>query len=284
MRTLLLSAAALAALCTPSQAQLQLPKKSPKASTTQTLAATEITIDYHRPAVRGRTIWGDLVPYDKTWRAGANNATTVSFGGDVEVAGQHVPKGRYALFVVPKKAAWTVILNSVDNQWGSRNHDPKQDVARFDVEPTKVANQEYLLYSIEPIALGQAQIQLSWEKLRIAIPVEVDVQALMQQRIAEAIAAAGPDDWQIYYRCAKYHLDNKLDLLQALEWSNKSVEIKQSSWNLDQLAQLLHATGDTAEAIPPLQRALELARADKSVPADYIARVEQTLKEWQASL
>jgi len=284
MRTFLLSVAALATLAATSQAQLALPKKSPQASVTQLLAATEISIEYHRPAVRGRTIWGDLVPYDKVWRAGANNATVISFSGAVELAGHELPKGRYAFFVIPKQGAWTVIINSVDKQWGALNHDPKQDVVRFDVEPTKIANQEYLLYSIEPLTAGKAEIRLAWEQLRIAFPIEIDVDRVMQQRIAEALSKAGPNDWQIYYQSAKYHLDNQLDLLQALEWSNKSVAIEQSFWNLEQLAQLLHATGETTEAIPPLERALELARANKAVPTAFITRIEETLKEWEAAL
>ena len=138
-----------------------------------------------------------------------------------------------------------------------------------------------MLFSVEPAATGKADVRLAWEKLQITFPVEVDVHAIMAARITEAIAKT-PEDWRVYYQAASYHLDNELDLIQAREWAGKSVEIQQSSWNLDLLARLLHATGDTAEAIPALTRAIEMAR-ERKAPAESIAALEKRLAEWKAA-
>ena len=285
MRSLLLAPAALCTLALTASAQIQAPAKSPKASFTESIGSTEITVDYCRPAVRGRTIFGDLVPYDEVWRAGANAATAISFSSDVKLAGQDIAKGRYAFFVTPQaKGPWKVILNSVDEQWGSYNRDPEKDVLTFEVEPTSCAHQEYLRIAVDPTAMGKGEMSLAWDKTRIAFPISVDVHKVMTARITEAISKAGPEDWQVYYQAASYHYDNKLDLMQAMTWVNKSVEIEQQPQNLVLLANLRHETGDTAEAIPPMKRAIELAKPLGERAANYIKRLESTIKEWEASM
>jgi tetratricopeptide (TPR) repeat protein len=197
----------------------------------------------------------------------------------VRIAGSEVAAGRYALFAIPGKERWTIVLNAVGEQWGAYNHDPQKDVLRFDVRPQAVPLREYLTWTIDPTGAESVEVSLAWEKLRVAFALEIDVHAVVQQQIREALAKAGPEDWRLYYQAARYYHDNRLDLAQALEWINRSVEIQQSSWNLELLARLLHDTGDTVEAIPPLEKALELARA--SAPEEYVTGLERTLKEWR---
>jgi len=283
MRTFLtLTALALPLTAATARAQLKLPQLSPAASVRQVVGTAEISVDYHRPAVRGRVIWGDLVPYDTVWRTGANEATVVAFDSPVSIAGTEVPAGRYGLFTIPGKERWTFVLNSIDKQWGAYAYDASKDVLRTDVKPRAVPHREYMAIEVEPIGPGSAELRVTWEKLQVVLTIEIDVHGIVKRRIQEALAQARPDDAQLYMQAARYYYDNNLDLVQALEWANTSVAAQQSSWNLELLARLLHATGDTAEAIPPLEKAIEMARS--SAPAEYIEGLEKTLKEWQAAM
>jgi Protein of unknown function (DUF2911) len=282
MRTFLtLTALALAPTAATARAQLELPQLSPAASVKQVVGTATITVDYHRPAVRGRVIWGELVPYDEVWRTGANEATAIRFDSPVTIGGHEVPAGRYGLFTIPGRETWTFVLNSVDDQWGAYQYDAAKDVLRVDVKPRAAPHREWMSIEVEPTGPGSAELRVTWEKLQVALPIEVDVHAIVQQRIREALARAKPGDAQLYLQAARYYYDNKLDLVQALEWVNQSVAAQQSPRNLELLARLLHDTGDTAEAIPPLQRAIELARG--SAPAEYVEGLEKVLAEWQTA-
>ena len=128
-------------------AQVDLPRLSPKASVSQTIGYTNITIDYGRPGVKERTIWGGLVPYNQVWRTGANEATTIQFTTDVTVNGEKVPAGKYSLFTVPTPDMWTVVFNKVDKQWGAFNYKQEDDLLRFDVKPERGAFTERLLFT-----------------------------------------------------------------------------------------------------------------------------------------
>jgi hypothetical protein len=140
---------------------------SPRKEMTTTLGGVQVTVDYGSPSVKGREIWGGLEPYDRVWRAGANGATAVTFSDDVLVEGQPLAAGTYALFVIPRQGDWTVVFNSVAEQWGAYDHDPAKDVLRADISPRmEEANQESLEYYSE----GN-DLVLRWEK--IALPVTI---------------------------------------------------------------------------------------------------------------
>lgn len=141
-------------------------RKSKNGETTATIDGVDVKITYGRPKVRGRTIWGDLVPYDAVWRAGADEATTITFSGDVTIEGQPLPAGTYSLFTIPTQETWTVIFNKVANQWGAYDYDDSQDALRVQVQPTTGDHVEELTYSVE----GNAVV-LAWEELRV--PFEV---------------------------------------------------------------------------------------------------------------
>lgn len=147
---------------------------SPKASVMQIVGLTEVKIDYNRPGVKKRTIWGDLVPYNKVWRAGANEATTISFSSDVLVEGKKLPAGTYSFFVIPNKDEWTLIFNKVSEQWGAFEYNEAEDALRVTVKPKSNDFEEWLTYSFNNYdAKSQsAVINLEWEKLKVPFKVE----------------------------------------------------------------------------------------------------------------
>ena len=172
MRKLLICLA-LAVLALPLAAQqLRLPRPSPNATLTQTVGLTDITIKYSRPGVKGRQIWGALVPYDQIWRTGANEATTISFSDDVMINGQKLAKGNYALFTIPGKDQWTLGFNSQAEQWGAFNHDKSKDVLSVMVKPEKAEYREWMEFEIPEMTTDTAKIAMRWENL--AVPFTVD--------------------------------------------------------------------------------------------------------------
>jgi hypothetical protein len=148
---------------------------SPKASISQTVGFTDVTISYSRPGVKGRKIWGDLVPYDKVWRAGANEATKITFSTDVMIEGKRLSAGSYGFFAVPGKNEWTLIFNKVADQWGAFEYNEAQDVLRINVNPEKNSFTEWLRYGITKTSDSAAVISLEWDKLKVPFKIEVKI-------------------------------------------------------------------------------------------------------------
>jgi hypothetical protein len=149
------------------------PRPSPNAAVSQTIGFTDVAVTYCRPGVKGRVIWGDLVPYDKVWRTGANEATTITFSDDVMIEGQKLAKGKYGVFTIPTKTTWTVIFNKTAQQWGAYQYKPEDDVLRVTVTPKEGAFQERMLFTFDNLSDKSAQLVLSWEKLQVPVKIEV---------------------------------------------------------------------------------------------------------------
>lgn len=162
--------------CVSETAQDQIPRLSPKSFVGQTVGYTDVIIRYGSPGVKGRTIWGELVPFDQVWRAGANEATTMEFSNDVFINNNKVPAGRYSFFVIPSKSNWTIIFNKIDEQWGSFKYDAKEDLFRFSVNPQENNFVERLRYIIEYKTAFTANIILEWEKLKIVFEVNSNIE------------------------------------------------------------------------------------------------------------
>jgi len=161
-----------------SQSYAQNDKKvriSPKASVIQTVGFTDIRIDYNRPGVKERIIWGGLVPYNKVWRAGANEATKFTFSTDVKINGKTLRAGSYSFFVIPTKENWTVIFNRVADQWGAFEYNEAEDALRFEITPDEGNMQEWLAYTITKTSDNSAIVRLEWEKLNVPFTVEVSI-------------------------------------------------------------------------------------------------------------
>lgn len=153
-------------------AQNKMPRLSPKAMVGQTIGYTDVEIHYGSPGVKGRKIWGALVPYDTVWRAGANEATTIEFNNDVKINGHKVPAGKYSLFLIPTKNKWVVILNKIYDQWGAFKYNEKEDQLRFKVTPEKNKFTERLKYSFEYKSPFVADVLIEWEKLKLSFSIE----------------------------------------------------------------------------------------------------------------
>jgi hypothetical protein len=250
------------------RADVDLPRPSPFAKVSQVVGLTEITVDYSSPGVKGRKIWGALVPYDQMWRAGANTATKITFSKDVTFAGKPVPAGTYAFFVIPGKSEWTVILNKKADQAGTgRDYKPEQDLLRAGVKPKAAPFRERLAYEITDFTDDKATLSLEWEKVQLPIPIAL---ATSTQAMAN-IQAAIDGTWRTYANAARYMLESKKDYDTGLKYADQSVALKEDWYNLWIKAQLLAAKGNHKEATTLAERADQLGQ--KEGPG-YFAQAE----------
>ncbi|PWT90335.1 MAG: hypothetical protein C5B54_07340 [Acidobacteria bacterium] len=259
----------------------QLPRVSQKASVMQTIGLTDVTITYSRPGVKGRTIWGELVPYDQVWRTGANEATTIDFSKDVKINGQAVPAGTYSLHTIPGKEEWTIILNKVAKQWGSFKYDQAQDLLRFKVKPEQGPNEEWLTFSFPDVKQDSATVQLAWEKVRVKFQIDADTKTQAVANIKKALAA-GPKDWELPYDAAEYAFNANTNKEDATKWVDQSISMKPTFWNLSLKAQMLAQNGDTKDAIATAEKAVQMGKDNKD-EASAIQEAEKRLAEWKAS-
>ncbi len=257
------------------------PKLSPRSTVSQTVGTTTVSVDYHRPQVRGRKIWGELVPFGQVWRTGANEATTVTFSDPVKVNGQSVPAGTYALFSIPGPEQWTLILNKRARQFGAFEYQPKDDLIRFVVKAKAVKEfSEWLTYEVYPASRSSAYVDLYWEKLRVSFLVEVDVDSIVTARMKRAMSRAGEHDWKIYAEAAEYFVEQDKELAQALRWAEKSIRIQENPVNLSVKAHILRAISQPTQAYQTLERALKIARSQNAGPA-VIGPIQSTLDLWK---
>lgn len=260
----LLAALALADPASAQGAGLPAPQASPAASVTQVVGLTEIAVDYHRPGVKGRTLWGGLVPWNQVWRAGANENTTVRFGDAVTIEGQPLPAGTYGLHMIPRPDRWTVIFSEATHAWGSFFYDPAEDALRVDVEPTEGPFEERLRFVIDPLADDEALLELRWGTLRLPIHVGIDLEQVTYERIADeylhGLTAFNGESWS---KAARWCVDHGRNLEQALAWSDESIERGKNFSNVSLKAQILGQLGRTAEAAPLKQEAWTVATEDE---------------------
>ena len=270
----------LLAMPNPAAAQdgsLKFPAASPPASVNDQIGLTTVEIEYGRPGVKGRTIFGDLVPYGEVWRTGANSATRITLDTDVTFGGQALAAGTYALFTIPGREQWTVILNSAAEQWGSYGHDPALDVVKVEVKNETLAEPvETMRLGIDHIRDDSAQLTFAWERSRFRVPIEVDLVAQLVPKIKEAMAA--PGEKKPYLAAATFYCDHDLDLEQALAWINTALEQQPDAVWLQYRKALIQAkAGDTTRARESAEEALSLAQGiDGELGAEY-SRLSEAL-------
>lgn len=270
----------------PAAAQVQQLWESPAASVSQHLGLTEIKIDYHRPAVKGRAIWGELVPYGQVWRAGANDATTILFSTAVRVAGKEVPAGTYALFVLPEKDHFTLILNKNSHQWGAYFYKAADDQLRFEVKPQPAPQQEWLSYQLALKDRGTAIASLHWDKLQVSFPIEADVERIYRDYLNTELAKAdqaptSKDSFAAYFFAAKYWINQGAQLAQADGYLEKAGRIDKNFWYYEWRARLLQKQGKVKEALPLLDQAKALAAG--KAPQAYVDGLETLKGQWTKS-
>jgi hypothetical protein len=256
--------------------QLRSPRTSPSASLTQTVGLTDITIKYSRPGVKGREIWGGLVPFDAVWRTGANEATTISFSDDVLINGQKLAKGTYSLHTIPNPNEWTIIFNSVADQWGSYSYDATKDALRIKVKPETAEYREWMGFEIPELSTDTAKVVLRWEKL--AVPFTVDTKST-ERTMAQFRNAMKPD-WRTPYQAASFAFENKGaatdDEMNA--WLEQSIKNNANASNLYLKARIAARAGNKADAIRYGEMAIAAATPAQS---DLANEIRKNVDSWK---
>lgn len=277
-KRLLAASAALVGLGAPlAHAQVDLPQPSPSAKVMQTVGLTEIEVEYSSPGKKGRTVWGELVPYGQHWRAGANLNTLVRFSGPVTIGGETLEAGTYSLHTFPEAEVWTVVVNRKTDGYEVATYDESQDVARFEVKPMKGPDRERLTYLFSDTTRSTTNLDLEWAGLRLRIPIAVDTDAQVDAAVDRAMDRL----WRTPAFAAMDLLRQGRDLERALGLADRSVELKTTWYNGWVRAQALKAVGRTEDAVKQAKAALKMAKAAERPNAFYIGRIEQALADWE---
>lgn len=262
-----------------SQAQVLTPQPSPKCTINQMVGLTDVEIEYSRPGTKGRNIFGDLVPFGKVWRTGANSNSTISFSEDVVIDGKTLKKGKYALFTLPKVESWEVIFYSKTDNWGNPEVWDEADVAlRATVVPEMLTrNIESLTIDISNLDNNFAYLNIAWEKTLVSLKFEVPTQKMAMASIDKVLAGPSAGD---YFSAAQFYLQSNGDLTKALTYVNKALELKKESpyW-YTKLKSLIQAKlGDKKGAIETAKISLAAAKVAKN--NDYVKMNEDNILEW----
>lgn len=244
---------------TGTQAQaIKTPAPSPTQTLKQAFALSEISIEYSRPSAKGRVIFGDLVPYDKIWRTGANSSTKITFGEDVKVNGQAVAAGTYALYTKPGKSSWTIMLYKDLKLGGDvSNYKTENELLNFTVPSKQIGDTiETFTINLDAITASKANIVLSWASTKVAFSVEANIDA----NIMSSIDNAMNKDNRPYFQAASYYYDNNKDLNQALTWVNKAAEQNPKAyWVMMLKSRIEYKLNDTTAAVASANKVIALA-------------------------
>jgi hypothetical protein len=264
-----------------SQAAVDLPRASPGATVSQTFGYTTATVTYSRPAVKGRAIWGGLVPYGQVWRAGANAATTLELTTDARINGRPLPKGIYGVFILPTEKDWTFIISKTSKTWGSFTYDPKDDALRVTVAPAAAEAMERLEYGFESISDSGATLTLHWDKLKASLPILVEFLETAKAKINEGLpkAKATPNEHFEWMNAARFYWDYNVDRKKAMEWLDKSIQVKPVYNNLWLKAEWLAASGKVKEAKKAAKPARDAAAKDPA-NAFTVSQIDKTVLKW----
>lgn len=254
------------------------PQPSPSATVSQSFATSKIEISYSRPGAKGRKVFGDVVPFGKFWRTGANAATTISFGEDVKINGMEVKAGKYGLLSYPGETEWTIILTKDLNVTSEDGYKKENDVARFMVKPSRLASMvETFTIEIGNLKNNECDLELKWENTAVSLKVTTDYDARITKQIDETMAK----DTRPYFGAANYYFENNKDLKKALEWVSKAADANPKAyWVLLLKAKIQKALKDYNGAMATSQQSLDLAKADNN--DSYIKNNEKLMAEIKA--
>lgn len=263
------------AFLTSVNAQLKTPAPSPTQTLKQDFGLGSIEINYSRPAVKGRKVFGDLVPYGAIWRTGANNATTLQFSDEVSIGGVTLAPGKYGLLSIPDKEKWTLIISKQTDVTSPSAYKPEMDLVRVTASVEKLKyDVENFTIAINDIKPNSCQLSLSWDKTQVNLPITTDIDSKIMSNIAKVMQGEKPP----YYNAAMYYMENGKDLNQALAWFDKAIEATPGAyWVHHQRANCLAKLGKSAEARAAAEKSKELALAAKNM--DYVKLNEKLLAE-----
>ncbi|MBK8226068.1 MAG: DUF2911 domain-containing protein [Flavobacteriales bacterium] len=228
--------------------QLDLPRESQAANISQRIGITDITVAYSRPAVNGRSIWGEVVPFDKVWRMGANENTVFSCTHDVSIEGQALPAGTYGLHAIPNKDKWTIIFSKDHTAWGSFFYNKEKDALRVEVLPRTCEMTELVTFGFADVKKDEATLTMRWEKAEVPIRIGVDVNGIILASIDEQLRGIGAFAWEVWYEAAHYCHEQKIAPERAMKWVDISIARGANFENQSLKATMLDEQGKTAEA------------------------------------
>lgn len=276
MKNILPAALLLAGTAVMSAQQLKVPAPSPFQSIKQNFALSEITIEYSRPSAKNRVVFGDVVPFGKIWRTGANASTRIGFGEDVKVEGTAIPSGTYALYTIPNKDSWELLFYKDLTLGGNVNEYKKEnEVARITVKPTAICEKvETMTFDIADMSSSQASIRLNWENTRVTFTVKTEI----DDRVMKGIDKALEKDTRPYYQAASYYYDNNKDLAKAAEWVDKAISQNPKAFYMYLLkAKIKAKQGDKKAALAAAEQVIPLAKEAKN--DDYVRMAEKFIAD-----
>ena len=274
MSTLVLAASLLAFTAT---AQIQTPQASPSATISQTIGLGKATVEFSRPALKGRKMFGVQVPYGKVWRTGANKITNLILSEDMLVGGQKVAAGTYALFTIPTTTDWTIILNKDASMWGAYEYKQANDVLRFTVKSQKLAKtQEYFTIEFTDFTASETNVAISWENVQVKFALKNDPDEKIMAEIKQKTAASDISA-ATYSAAANYYYDTNRDLNQAFQWANKVVEQDQKFWTYYLRGKIAAKIGKCDVAVADATKGLALAK--EAGDDSYVLNHQQVLKD-----
>ena len=274
MKKLLIAAVAACSFII-ADAQLKTPAPSPTQTIKQDFGLADVELSYSRPGVKGRKIFGDIVPFGTVWRTGANSATTITFGDEVTIGGTKVPAGKYGLLTIPDKKSWTIIISKQTDVTNPSAYKPDMDVVRVtsDVNTTKAKTETFTMQfaNVKPTS---CELYMMWDKSAVVLPIVTEIDGKIMASISEAMKGDKPP----YFQAAMYYMDNGKDLKQALAWFNKAAEAQPDAyWVQHQWANCLAKLGQKSEARTVALKSKELATAAKN--EDYVKLNDKLLKD-----
>jgi hypothetical protein len=281
LRTAVLTALGVASGAATLSAQppaLATPRPSPNASLSQTVGITEINLHYSRPGVKGRKIWGDVVPFGQVWRTGANENTTIQFTTPVKIDGHEVPAGLYGVQTIPTAQDWTFILTKDADRWGAFSYDQKNDALRVTVHPEAAPQQEWMSFTFSDLSDTAATLELRWEKVRVPVRIEVDT--------AKAVvgAAKAALRWQTPLTAAGYCVQSGTCLDEASHWIDASIAMDTNFSNLRMKAMLQAKQNDFKGAVTTGEKALAAGKASANPPAPaQVTDFEKQIAQWKVA-
>lgn len=261
-------------------AQAGPPRISPQASLSQAVGAATVEIVYSRPSVRGRTIWGELEPWGKVWRTGANEATTFSISHDASIDGKPLPAGSYALFTIPGAEQWSVIFNKVAEQWGAFGHDPAEDALVIETKPRRASMHETLTFGFPTVDRERATVELAWDRTAIVFEVAFDADADVLSKAEAEVAEAG-DASRVAYNWARHFQTQGIHLEVALGWATASAKAADHYWTHSVRARLLAALGQADAAKAAAEHAMTVI--DGAPNPEFAKRDAEKLAEEMAA-
>lgn len=263
-------------VATPASAELELPAPSPSSKVSQDVGVTTVSIDYSSPGVKGRKVWGDLVPWDKPWRSGANAATKITFSHDVTFGGKAVPAGTYSIVTLPSQKGWKVMLNKELGLFSTAaQYSPVNDVATVAGTTTAIPSRERLTFVFSNTTEDSTSLDLEWEKLRVSVPIKADTAALAKANIEKTVKSSASEHAQ----AARYVAEATKDYAAALKLADASVAIDSTWFNQWIRADILARSGNYAEARKAAQLAWDLGQNDSNF--FFKGQVSKALADWK---